>query len=64
MDNLTTGHHEELRRLIDHYLGENRTSDLRSLITDYHPADIADVLDELPSKQAIIVSLVQSCRRI
>ncbi len=34
---------------------ENRLSELRELLDNFHPADIADLLEDLPSPEAVIV---------
>ncbi|MDT8306995.1 MAG: magnesium transporter [Anaerolineae bacterium] len=42
---------EEIRLLIE----EGRLGELRSLLSTYHPADIADLLDYLPGDDAVIL---------
>jgi magnesium transporter len=37
------------------YLDQGRLDALRSIINEYHPADIADILDELPAKDGLTV---------
>jgi magnesium transporter len=44
-----------LRERIEELIDQGRLDQIRAFITDYHPADIADLLDELSQEEAVAV---------
>jgi len=55
VDSNTGTPHLKLQSLIEKYIEADQMVELRELIDQYHPADIADALDALPPDQAIVV---------
>ena len=55
MDNPASITPENMSELIESYISRGELEQLRALINEYHPADIADVLDELPAEHALLV---------
>jgi magnesium transporter len=55
MEDRATNPEEQLKTLIHTYVEEGRIDELRALINEYHPADIADVLDDLLAEDAVVV---------
>jgi magnesium transporter len=54
-DTTTTNPEDKIRQQVESYIESGRFEELRALINNYHPADIADVLDDLPPEQAVVV---------
>ena len=46
---------ENVKEVVESYLRQGQLEQLRVLINELHPADIADVLDELPEEYALVV---------
>lgn len=46
---------QTMKLLIETYLQQGRLAELHTLLQSYHPADIADVLDEISYEEALIV---------
>jgi magnesium transporter len=46
---------ENMRDLIESHIALGELEQLRVLVNEYHPADIADVLDELPAEHALLI---------
>ena len=55
MENLTDNPEEQIKQLIQLYVEQGRMEELRSVINEYHPADIADALDNLSTEEAVVV---------
>ena len=55
MENITTDPEELIKLLVKQLVEAGQLDELRDLINEYHPADIADVLDELPPEQALLI---------
>jgi magnesium transporter len=45
----------DLKERIEPLLAQENLPEVQSLISDYHPADVAELLDELPLDQAVII---------
>ncbi|MBK8434337.1 MAG: magnesium transporter [Chloroflexi bacterium] len=43
------------KELVLTLVNEKRLKELRALLEEYHPADIAELLDEVPSKAAVVI---------
>jgi magnesium transporter len=46
---------DSMRELIESHIRQGQLEQLRVLINDFHPADIADALDTLPEEYALVV---------
>ena len=46
---------ENMKEVVESYIRQGQLEQLRVLINEFHPADIADVLDELPEEHALVI---------
>jgi len=55
MDDRTISPLENIRQIIETYIATDSISELQKLLTEVHPADIAELLDQLPTEQATLI---------
>lgn len=55
MEELTAKHQNRMTHQVKSLIERDRLDELRLLVNDYHPADIADVLDNLTPDETLIV---------
>lgn len=55
LDNQAILNHDERIQLIESYIDSGRLAELREQVNSYHPADVADILEDLPAEVALIV---------
>ncbi|UCG23770.1 MAG: magnesium transporter [Chloroflexota bacterium] len=55
MEDRTVNPQESMAETVQAYLEQGQLEPLRTIVNEYHPADIADILDELPAKDALTV---------
>jgi magnesium transporter len=60
MENRIINPEDDLKQLIEFYIEQGRDAELRDLLREVHPADIAEALDQIPSERVPLVFAVLS----